>query len=194
MIKDSSDPFGLAYSGVGELQLSLTDQDDFESVSKLPGRKVSVSGKLTPRVTAYHETNVLLMVERLTPLTPTEALYPRSLRPSPVPLADMPSYFVSVTVLPSPVSRVVKQAWAANHPTRFFSESDRYAQHMFNGPEDIMWVKCREGYTISAPRSTTKAGIFQMSPDSTKNPYWGVAVSDSQPTNITMQCIKVAGR
>lgn len=84
---------------------------------------------------------------------------------------------------------MITQAWDKD-PAAFFPDSDRYVEHMFNGPMDVMWVKCREGYRISKPASSTDSSIFQMDPQNSTNPYWGVAVSDSQRSNITMHCIK----
>src|ERR1019366_2903490 len=63
-IKGSSDPAAIAHSGVAEVQLILMGgQADFDRYRPLLGRKVSVSGKLTPQVTAYHQTEVLIIVD-----------------------------------------------------------------------------------------------------------------------------------
>jgi hypothetical protein len=105
------------------------------------------------------------------------------------PLPDVQEYFASVTVVPRPVSRIIKQAWDKD-PRQFFPDSDRYVEHLFNGPMDIMWVKCRDGYSISGPKSSTGSSVFQMAPDDRTNPYWGIAVSDTERSNITVRCTK----
>ena len=192
-IKEPSDPAAVAYSGVSEVQLILMGgQTDFDRYRLLLGRKVSVSGKLTPQVTAYHQTEVLILVDGIEAAragsdAPTSA----PTRPPSSSVSAVGGYAASVTVVPRPVNRVIKQAWDKD-PNHFFPDSDRYVEHMFNGPMDIMWVKCRDGYSITGPKSSTGSSVFQMDPADPKNPYWGVAVSDSERTNITVLCSKVA--
>jgi hypothetical protein len=192
-IKGPSDPAAIAHSGVAEVQLILMGgQADFDRYRPLLGRKVSVSGKLTPQVTAYHQTEVLIIVDGIEGPggsdAPTRSNAPT--RPVPSPVATVGGYSASVTVVPRPVSRVIEQAWDKD-PSHFFPDSDRYIEHIFNGPMDVMWVKCKDGYTIAGPKSSTGSSVFQMDPADPKNPYWGVAVSNSERTNITVLCRKM---
>jgi hypothetical protein len=188
-ISEPSDPAAVAHSKVEEIQLIVFGgQAEFERYKPLLGRKVSVSGKLTPRVTAYHQTPVLIMVESIESKDHTETPVIVSQRPAPR-LPEIPEYSASATVVPHPVNRVIKQAWDKD-PSHLFADSDRYIDHMFNGPMDIMWVRCRDGYEISNAHSSTASSVFQMAPDDPKNPYWGVAVAEAARTNITVRCSK----
>jgi hypothetical protein len=188
MIKEPSDPSAFAYTGVAELQLILMGaQADFDRYRPLLGRRVSVTGKLIPQVTGYHQTQVLIMVDGIVAASGNDSPRSAPTRPAASPAATVGEYSASVTVVPRPVNRVIKQAWDKD-PSRFFPDSDRYVEHMFNGPMDIMWVKCRDGYTIAGPTSSTGSSVFQMDPADPNNPYWGVAVSDSERTNITVLC------
>ena len=190
-IKEPSDPSAVAYSGVAEVQLILMGgQADFDRYRPLLGRKVSVSGRLTPQVTGYHQTQVLIIVDGIEAAGESDAPTSAPLRPPPSPVVAVGGYSASVTVVPRPVNRVINQAWDKD-PSHFFPDSDRYVDHMFNGPMDIMWVKCRDGYAITGSKSSTGSSVFQMDPADPKNPYWGVAVSDSERTNITVLCSKV---
>jgi len=188
---DPADPFMFPYQGVLEVQLLLNGQSEFDHYRNLLGEPVSATGKLTPRVNGHHETEVLIFVERIVATNATTAPFPTSARTEPGPLLTPPSYFASVTVLPHPVSRVIKQAWDKD-PKEFFAESDRYISHFFKPSMDLMWVKCIDGYAISAPKSSTNSSIFQMDPDDPKNTVWGVAVSDSERTNIVVRCVRVS--
>jgi hypothetical protein len=190
-LKDTSDPFGLAYSGVKELQIVLARSDDYSRYRNLLGQRITASGKFFPRATAYHQTNVLIMADRISFANEKEvsALPPAKGKSLNTHLPELAFYFASATILPAPASRVIKQAWD-NDPDSFLPESDRYIEHLFNGPMDIMWVKCRTGYTISDPKSSTGSSIFRMDAGNPRNQYWGVAVSDSQRTNITVRCGK----
>ena len=190
-VNDPSDPSMVAYNSVGELQLILGGQADLDRCRNLLGREVAVSGKLIPQVTAHHQTRVLIIVDQIEPISPvkvTEVPIPVATRAAGISaLPDAPSYIASATVVPSPTRRVIKQAWD-NDPSRFFPESDRFIEHFFNGPSDIMWVKCLDGYTITESKSSSGTSVFQMDPGDTKNPYWGVAVSVSERSNITVRC------
>src|SRR5207302_17806 len=125
------------------LQLILFTQANFDHYRPLLGTSIAVKGKLTPQVTAYHETPVMIMVDSIVP----------SIEPPVKPTASEPSrddeprpkvYWASVTVLPT-AGRVIKQAWETD-PSKFFPKSDGYVTHFFNGPKDVMWVNCGEGY------------------------------------------------
>jgi hypothetical protein len=187
-VKDPIDPYGIAYSDVDELQLIFMNQEGYTKYKNLLDRRVSISGKLMGHSTAYHQTSVLIIVDEIASLDGVQA--PRATAKQALkPLQDVDSYFAAVTVLPRPASRVIKQVWDSD-PVNPFADSDRYVEHMFNGPMDVMWVKCREGYRIESPTSTTNSSIFQMDPRSPSNPFWGVAVSDSERTNITLRCVK----
>jgi hypothetical protein len=188
-LKHPTDLTGAHYADVDELQLIFLNQDSFAKYEGLLNHRVSVSGKLMGRATAYHQTNVLIIVDQVASLDGVQVQEPRTAKQKLPPLRDLESYSAAVTVLPRPASRVIEQAWDKD-PASFFPDSDRYVEHMFNGPMDIMWVKCREGYKIESPESSTNSSIFQMDPRSSTNPYWGVAVSDSQRTNITVRCLK----
>src|SRR5664280_2452416 len=109
-ITEPSDPFSVGHSDVPELQLILMGgQADFDRYRPLLGRKVSVSGKLTPQVTAYHQTEVLIIVDGIEGPggsdAPTRSNAPT--RPVPSPVATVGGYSASVTVVPRPVSRVI---------------------------------------------------------------------------------------
>lgn len=186
-LKDPIDPYGVAYTDVDELQLIFMNQDGYAKYKNLLNRSVSISGKLMGRTTGYHQTRVLIIVDEMASVDGVQA--PKATAKEPRPLRDGEFYFASVTVLPRPASRVIKQVWDTD-PVKPFADSDRYVEHMFNGPMDVMRVKCREGYRIESPASTTNSSIFQMDPQSPANPFWGVAVSDSERTNITVRCGK----
>ena len=193
-IKEPSDPSAVAYSGVAEVQLILMGgQADFDRYRPLLSRRVFVSGRLTPQVTGYHQTEVLIIVDGIEAAGESDAPPSAPLRPPPSPVVAVGGYSASVTVVPHPVNRVIKQAWDTD-PSHFFPNSEEYIEHLFNGPMDIMWVKCREGYTITGPKSSTGSSVFQMDPADPKNLYWGVAVSDSERSNITVRCSKVDHR
>jgi hypothetical protein len=190
MLKDPIDPYGMAYSDVDELQLIFMNQDSYGRYENLLNRSVSVSGSLMGRTTGYHNTSVLIVVDDVASLDGASSRAVKATaKPARPPLPDVESYFASLTVLPKPTSRVIEQAWDKD-PVNFFADSDRYTEHMFNGPMNIMWVKCRDGYRIERPTSSTNSGVFQMAPRNSTNPFWGVAVSDSERTNITVHCIK----
>jgi hypothetical protein len=73
-IQNPSDPSAVAYTGVAELQLILFGgQADFDRYRALVGRKVFVSGKLTPQVTAYHQTQVLIQVDGIVAVSERDA-------------------------------------------------------------------------------------------------------------------------
>jgi hypothetical protein len=190
MVKDSSDPYGQPYKGVLEMQLIPMAQSEYDRYRVLTGKEVSVTGKLTPRVNAYHQTSVLIFVSEIEGKDGEPA---PTVKQNPLtPLPEFASYTASLTVLPAPANRVMKQAWQKATPDTPLADSDRYVSHLFNGPKDIMWVQCRPGYWIAQATSGTGSSVFQMQ-ENVKTSSWGVAVSDSKRTNITVECLR-AGR
>lgn len=186
VIEDPSNPYAVAHRGIAEVQLILSDEVDFDRYRSLLNRRVAVFGKLTPRFTGYHETDVLIIVERI---TLPDGKTPPTLAPVARPLLNLAAYFASVTVVPGPTGRVSKVAWDID-PKSPLAESDRYTEHLFNGPKDLMWIKCRDGYVITTPISSTNSRIVQMNPNDRTNPYWGVLVSERELSNITVRCVK----
>ena len=102
--------------------------------------------------------------------------------PSPASL-DLPSYYASTTVIPS-ADRVIIKAWQTD-PENFLRPSDSYVEHFFNGPKDILWASCRNGYSIKDATSSTGSAVFRM--DDASNETFGVAVGGTGRTNITIQ-------
>ena len=97
---------------------------------------------------------------------------------------DLPFYYASTTVIPS-ADRVIIKAWQTD-PENFFRPSDSYVERFFNGPKDILWVGCRNGYTIKDGTSSTGSAVFRM--DDASNETFGVAVHGTGRTNITVRC------
>jgi hypothetical protein len=182
------DPFAEAFNGERELQVIFEGAENpaFEQFRTLRTKRVLLTGTLMSRTTGYHRTNVLITVNRFKRVETDQG----TIRVAPSTIRNVTLYSAAATVLPAPVDRLVKLAWNgdAKNP---FPDSDRYIQHLFNGPMDIMWVKCADGYLVDGiPESTTRSSVFQMDPSDPKNPWWGVAVSASQRTNVTVRCAK----
>lgn len=98
--KHATDPYGVAYSDVQELQLIFTDQDGSAKYEGLLNHEVAVSGKLMGRTTAYHQTSVLIIVDEIVSLDGVQAQVPQRAKPALRPLRDLESYVAAVTVLP----------------------------------------------------------------------------------------------
>jgi hypothetical protein len=64
-LKDPIDDYGVAYSDVDELQLIFMNQDSYTKYENLLNHRVSISGKLMGRSTAYHQTKVLIIVDEM---------------------------------------------------------------------------------------------------------------------------------
>ena len=177
-----------SYHNVQELQL-LMGEGDFDRYAPLIGRKVSVSGKLEAQSTGYHQTKVMIGVAGMEVRENKPVLPVGPPSEPPAKLLDVQSYFASVTVERTP-ARVIKKAWV-NDPSHLLPHSEFYIDHMFNGPMDVLWVTCRDGYTTTGPTSSTDAHPFRMSPDDPTDRFWGISVNDTQSSEIAVGCQKV---
>jgi len=176
-VKHPTDPYGVAYSDVKETHLIFLNPENSAKYERLLNHRVAVSGKLMGRTTAYHQTSVLIIVDEIASLDGAQIQTPQAVKRALPSLRDLESYFASVSVLPRPASRVVKQAWDTDQGA-FFADSDRYVEHMFNGPMDVMWVKCREGYRVESSESSSNSSLFQMD---TRRVAVGTAITDRPP-------------
>jgi len=175
---------------VSEMQMILLN-GDYDQYKPLLQKHVVMVGKLTPWVTAYHMTPVMIMVDSmsLTPGSQTIGQERNRSTSRPTDLPDVQFYYAAVTVVPA-AKRVINQAWQTDLATDALPSPDLWVKHFFNGPMDIMWVNCRDGYTIQGALSATNSAVFPMSEGNPRIDTHGVAVSDSGRTNITIRCVQ----
>jgi len=188
MIANASDYSMLAYQSVPELQII---QVQGSVLRALVGKRIRADGKLEPMVSGHHRTNVMIMVSSLKEVKgapgiagkvlPTNVSQSRRLTPD--------VYIASATVIPDPGGRVIKEARGALLKD-LLPDPESLVRTMFNGPQDIMWVYCSEGYRLGEATSATSSRVFQMDPADPSNSYWGVAASYSERSNITVTCSK----
>jgi peptidyl-prolyl cis-trans isomerase A (cyclophilin A) len=183
-VADNSDPYMIAYQDVRETQIIVFQNEDLTPYS---GQRITISGELLPMVNGHHQTRVMIGLKSVQVAGRNANVPQRKAQARPTYLPD--AFHASVTVLAKPIARVTAQAWDRD-PNAFLAESDAYVTHMFNGPMDVMWVSCLAGYRIADAKSTTASAVFPMDADNPKNAYWGVAVSDSKRTNITIGCVR----
>lgn len=175
---------------VSEMQMIPSD-GDYDQYKPLMEKHVVMVGKLTPWVTAYHMTPVMIMVDSIS-LTAGSQVIGQARNRSARRTTDLPevqSYYAAVTVVPA-AKTVVNQVWQTDLSTDSLPSPELWVKHLFNGPMDIMWVNCRDGYTIQGAVSATNSAVFPMSEGNPRIDTRGVAVSDSERTNITIRCVK----
>jgi Domain of unknown function (DUF4431) len=189
MVLGQSDPNEAARPGVAEMQVLFEGGGDYDQYRPLLKKRVVIVGKLTPWVTAYHMTPVMVEVSSISLTDGSQMIGPeRQAASKPADLPNVQSYYASATVIQA-AKRVATQAWQKD-PADALQSADSWMRHFFNGPMDIMWVNCREGYAIQEARSSTNSAVFQLSEDNPQIDTHGVAVSDSGRTNITIRCVK----
>lgn len=177
---------GLAHTGIHELHLVVSSKLHWAQIVPLQGKSAVLSGRLMLAITGHHMTPVLLQVDEVHN-SPVQHIPPQ--KPKEVssrqPLPE--SYSAKVTVMQSPVNRVITMAWATD-PSKPFKDADEFVTHYFNGPMDIMWVECRAGYRIVAPESPSSSSVFPM--DGPGSKIWGVAVAPQGESAIRVTCIR----
>jgi hypothetical protein len=175
---------GLAHSNVKELHLVVFSNTHREQLKYLLGKHAEISGRLMLAITAYHMTPVLLQVDEIhnAPSVPVPPQKPKATAPT-TPLPRR--YFAKVTVMQSPVNRVITMAWA-NDPKNPFRDADNFVTYYFNGPMDILWVECRDGYRIVNIESPTGRAIFPM--DGPGSKAWGLSVAPHGSSAIQITC------
>ncbi|HPT26065.1 MAG TPA: hypothetical protein PLZ95_06565 [Bryobacteraceae bacterium] len=180
------------HTGIGEVHLIFLGEESSISLQRIePGTRVSATGQLIPRTTAYHETPILLRVKILQPAGPKAPPKPTGanrltinsnvLRPD--------QYFVSVTVRPAE-GQVAAQVTETPSSQRPLMPATAFVAFFFNGPKDIMWVDCPSGYRPGDVSSRTRSKVFMMSERDPKIPTWGVSIDQTKPTNINFVCAR----
>jgi hypothetical protein len=180
----------IAYSGIRELHLVISADLHWEQVKSLLGTHAVLSGRLIPAFTGYHMTQVLLLLDEVHNAQVLK-VPPRKQGDTKPPQTLPISYWAQVTVVQSPVNRVIKLAWTSDrsNPVR---NPDDLVEHFFNGPMDIMWVYCRDGYTIVSAESSTNSAVFPM--DGPGSKAWGLAVAPHGESAITITCRRITLR
>jgi hypothetical protein len=139
---------------VTELHAYTVDDEQLsDRLERLTGTLVKITGELSPAVTGYQRTDVVIQVQRVEPLDAAGARALRTPRQGVV-VKDVESFTAIIRTGP----RLVLEA-KDNNTGEALNPADRYVHYWMNGG-DGLWVRCPDRYErVSEKYSSEDAGF-----------------------------------
>jgi len=183
-----------AVCGQTELQLTFIHGDSsasYRATEALKGCKAKVTGRIDNSPTGSYATDIFIedgMIE------PDASCHPSPEKPDPfkatIP-SDLQSYQATVTLNFADTSKPMSGAGRrADGKTDRLTPWEAYIDPWLNGSEDLLWVKCRDGFHLQ--NAYTEIAGKQAKPENWLNKETpGLSAPDKPaPSSITITCEK----